>query len=140
MSSPMVTYGGRAFAAYDEFNRVEKGEDGLHRIVDRRAARRHRMSIGTIVGDTMIAVKWRSGGLVGHVEEYFVSNLNPGDVFWFGGRCLELIRFRNLEAKVKPAKSPKGRFPPGKAAGCPGRRWSAASCGRRWTTMPTAAI
>ena len=107
----MVTTGGRAFAAYDEFNRVEKGEDGLHRIVDRRAARRHRMSIGTIVGDTMIAVKWRSGGLVGHVEEYFVSSLNPGDVFWFGGRCLELIRFRNLEAKVKPAKSPKGRIP-----------------------------
>ena len=107
----MVTHGGRAFAAYDEFNRVEKGEDGLHRIVDRRAARRHRMSIGTIVGDTMIAVKWRSGGLVGHVEEYFVSSLNPGDVFWFGGRCLELIRFRNLEAKVKPAKSLKGRIP-----------------------------
>ena len=107
----MVTTGGRAFAAYDEFNRVEKGEDGVYRIVDRRAARRHRMSIGTIVGDTMIAVKWRSGGLVGHVEEYFVSSLNPGDVFWFGGRCLELIRFKNLVAQVKPAKSPKGRIP-----------------------------
>ena len=107
----MVTTGGRAFAAYDEFNRVEKGEDGIYQIVDRRAARRHRMSIGTIVGDTMIAVKWRSGGLVGHVEEYFVSSLNPGDVFWFGGRCLELIRFKNLVAQVKPAKSPKGRIP-----------------------------
>lgn len=107
----MVTTGGRAFAAYDEFNRVEKGEDGVYRIVDRRAARRHRMSIGTIVGDTMIAVKWRSGGLVGHVEEYFVSSLNPGDVFRFGGRCLELIRFKNLIAQVKPAKSPKGRIP-----------------------------
>ena len=107
----MVTTGGRAFAAYDEFNRVGKGEDGVYRIVDRRAARRHRMSIGTIVGDTMIAVKWRSGGLVGHVEEYFVSSLNPGDVFWFGGRCLELIRFKNLVAQVKPAKSPKGRIP-----------------------------
>ena len=107
----MVTTGGRAFAAYDEFRRVERGEDGVFRIVDRRAARRHRMSIGTIVGDTMVAVKWRSGGLVGHVEEYFVSSLNPGDVFWFGGRSLELIRFRNLVAQVKPARNPKGRIP-----------------------------
>ncbi len=107
----MVTTGGRAFAAYDEFQRVERGGDGVFRIVDRRAARRHRMSIGTIVGDTMVAVKWRSGGLVGHVEEYFVSNLNAGDVFWFGGRSLELIRFRNLVAQVKPAKNPKGRIP-----------------------------
>ena len=107
----MVTTGGRAFAAYDEFKRVERGGDGVFRIVDRRAARRHRMSIGTIVGDTMVAVKWRSGGVVGHVEEYFVSSLNPGDVFWFGGRSLELIRFRNLVAQVKPAKNPKGRIP-----------------------------
>ncbi len=67
----MVTTGGRAFAAYDEFQRVVKDEKGFFRIVDRRGRRRHRMSIGTIVGDTMIAVKWRSGGLVGHVEEYF---------------------------------------------------------------------
>ena len=63
----MVTTGGRAFAAYDEFQRVVKDEEGVFRIVDRRAARRQRMTISTIVGDTMIAVKWRKGGLVGHV-------------------------------------------------------------------------
>lgn len=107
----LVTTGGRAFAAYDEFSRVEKGEDGVHRMADRRAARRHRMSIGTIVGDTMIAVKWRKGGVIGHVEEYFVSSLTAGDVFWFGGRCLELVRFKDFVATVKPARSPKGRIP-----------------------------
>lgn len=107
----MVTSGGRAFAAYDEFRRVDRDADGVHRISDRRAARRHRMSIGTIVGDTMIAVKWRSGGLVGHVEEYFVGGMSPGDVFWFGGRCLELIRVKGFVATVKPSKAPKGRIP-----------------------------
>jgi ATP-dependent Lhr-like helicase len=107
----MVTTGGRAFAAYDEFRRVQREEDGVFRIVDRRAARRHRMSIGTIVGDTMIAVKWRGGGLVGHVEEYFVGGMSPGDVFWFSGRCLELIRVKGFVATVKPSKSPKGRVP-----------------------------
>lgn len=107
----MVTTGGRAFAAYDEFRRVERGVDGVFRIVDRRAARRHRMSIGTIVGDTMIAVKWRSGGLVGHVEEYFIGGMSPGDVFWFGGRCLELIRVKGFVATVKPSTAPKGRIP-----------------------------
>lgn len=107
----MVTTGGRAFAAYDEFRRVQRDSDGVFRIVDRRAARRHRMSIGTIVGDTMMAVKWRAGGLVGHVEEYFVGGMSPGDVFWFGGRCLELIRVKGFVATVKPSKSPKGRIP-----------------------------
>lgn len=107
----MVTTGGRAFAAYDEFNRVERDDEGVHRISDRRAARRHRMSIGTIVSDTMIAVKWRGGGLVGHVEEYFVGSMKPGDVFWFGGRCLELVRFKDFIATVKPTKKPKGRIP-----------------------------
>ncbi len=107
----MVTTGGKAFAAYDEFRRVEKDAEGVFRIVDRRAARRHRMSIGTIVGDTMIAVKWRSGGLVGHVEEYFVGGMSPGDVFWFAGRCLELIRVKGFVATVKPSKAPKGRIP-----------------------------
>lgn len=107
----MVTTGGRAFAAYDEFKRVERDAEGTFRIVDRRAARRHRMSIGTIVGDTMIAVKWRGGGLVGHVEEYFVGGMSPGDVFWFSGRCLELIRVKGFVATVKPSKSPKGRIP-----------------------------
>ena len=85
--------------------------DGVFRIADRKAARRHRMSIGTIVGDTMIAVKWRSGGLVGHVEEYFVGGMSPGDVFWFSGRCLELIRVKGFVATVKPSKAPKGRIP-----------------------------
>lgn len=107
----MVTTGGRAFAAYDEFNRVQKDDEGVHRILDRRAARRHRMSIGTIVSDTMIAVKWRGGGLVGHVEEYFISSMKSGDVFWFGGRCLELVRLKDFVATVKPTKKPKGRIP-----------------------------
>ena len=107
----MVTTGGRAFAAYDEFRRVDRDADGVFRIADRKAARRHRMSIGTIVGDTMIAVKWRSGGLVGHVEEYFVGGMSPGDVFWFSGRCLELIRVKGFVATVKPSKAPKGRIP-----------------------------
>lgn len=107
----MVTTGGKAFAAYDEFRRVVRDGEGVFRITDARAARRHRMSIGTIVGDTMIAVKWRSGGLVGHVEEYFVGGMSPGDVFWFGGRCLELIRVKGFVATVKPSKAPKGRIP-----------------------------
>lgn len=107
----MVTTGGKAFAAYDEFHRVERDAEGVFRMVDRKAARRHRMSIGTIVGDTMIAVKWRGGGLVGHVEEYFVGGMSPGDVFWFSGRCLELIRVKGFVATVKPSKSPKGRIP-----------------------------
>ncbi|MEZ4948666.1 MAG: hypothetical protein R2784_04655 [Saprospiraceae bacterium] len=41
------------------------------------------MSIGAIVSDATMTVKYMSGGRVGTVEERFISNLKPGDVFWF---------------------------------------------------------
>ena len=47
---------------------------------------RHRMQIGTIVSDAMMKVKFMSGGYIGVIEEYFISRLEPGDVFTFGGQ------------------------------------------------------
>jgi ATP-dependent Lhr-like helicase len=43
----------------------------------------HRMNIGVIVSDSMLRVKFLSGGYIGMIEEYFISKLHKGDnLFW----------------------------------------------------------
>ena len=41
------------------------------------------------------------GSVLGHVEENFVSQLKPKDVFFFAGRQLEFVRLRDMTAYVK---------------------------------------
>ena len=106
-----IVNGGKSLYAYDEYKKVLPDEKGLLRIVNARMARRHRMSIGTIVGDTMLSVKYLKGSSLGHVEEYFVSSLNPGDVFWFAGKALELIRVKEMTVYVKLSKKKTGKIP-----------------------------
>lgn len=104
--------GGASLAAYDEYKRVTiDPESGRYVMRDRRQARRHRMSIGTIVSDQMIKVKWKGGGFIGHVEEYFVASMEPGDCFWFAGMSLEFLRIKESVVQVKRSKKPKGRVP-----------------------------
>lgn len=105
-----ITTGGETLLAYDEFRKVEVA-DGVFRVLDRGIALRHRMSIGTITSDSSIRVKFISGGYIGSVEEGFISSLTPGDVFWFGGRNLEFISIRNMEALVRMSDVTKGRIP-----------------------------
>lgn len=105
-----VRFGGSALEAYDEYRRVEVVK-GRWVMPDRRMARRHRMSIGTIVSDPMVAVKLRRAGVVGHVEATFIERMNAGDVFWFAGRQLELVRHNGAVAEVKPAKRTTQRVP-----------------------------
>ncbi|NND78096.1 MAG: ligase-associated DNA damage response DEXH box helicase [Flavobacteriales bacterium] len=106
-----IKNGGKSLYAYDEFKKVEKVENGVLKVLDNRTARRHRMSIGTIVSDSMLAVKYKRGSTLGHVEEYFLSSLNTGDVFWFAGRSLELIRIKELTAIVKKTNKKTGKIP-----------------------------
>ena len=105
-----ITSGGDSLKAYDEYNRVEV-IDGLFKVVDRRIARRHRLSIGTIVSDMIMKIKYSSGGFIGTVEEYFISILKIGDIFWFSGRCLELVRIKDQVVEVKNAPPQKGKIP-----------------------------
>ena len=106
-----IKNGGRSLYAYDEFKKVETDENGMLKVLDNRIARRHRMSIGTIVSDTMLAVRYQRGSTLGHVEEYFLSPLNSGDVFWFAGRSLELVRIKEMTAIVKKTDKRTGKIP-----------------------------
>mgnify|MGYP001555606034 CR=1 FL=1 len=106
-----VRSGGAALRRYPNYAKVEVDEEGLHRVLDRRIARRHRMSIGTIASDAMLRVKVVGGGSLGSVEEWFVSRLEPGDTFWFAGRNLELVRVRQMTAWVRRAKGASKTIP-----------------------------
>lgn len=105
-----ITAGGVALQQYDDFKKVEI-IDGVYRITNRRIAMRHRMHIGTIVSDAMLKVKFISGGFIGVVEEWFLSRLNPGDVFTLGGRNLEFVMIKDMTAMVKKSKSQKSIVP-----------------------------
>jgi ATP-dependent Lhr-like helicase len=106
-----VMHGGESLGAYPEYRRVMVDEAGLHQVPDGRIARRHRMSVGTIVADAAMEVRWMSGGRIGTVEESFVAWLKPGDCFLFGGRVLELVKVHVMVAYVRKAKPGKGVVP-----------------------------
>jgi ATP-dependent Lhr-like helicase len=105
-----LTAGGAALQQYDEYKKMEV-EEGIYRITNRRMAMRHRMHIGTIVSDSMLKVKFMSGGYVGVIEEYFISRLQPGDVFTLAGRNLEYVMIKDMTAIVKKSTSKKSIVP-----------------------------
>lgn len=105
-----VSKGGTGLNAYDEFSKVDLVE-GRNRVMNKRTARRHLMSIGTIVSSVSIKVKFMGGAYLGTVEESFFSKLKIGDVFWFGGRPLEIVRLNPMEVLVKKAVRGKGIIP-----------------------------
>jgi ATP-dependent helicase Lhr and Lhr-like helicase len=105
-----ITTGGEALTAYNEYRKVVV-EEGVFKVEDRRIALKHRLSIGTIVGDTLMYVKFVSGKFLGTIEEYFISSLNLGDVFWFAGQSLELVRIKEMEAHVRKSKRKSGKVP-----------------------------
>lgn len=105
-----ITSGAQSLEAYDEYRKVEIREGKLV-VTSRTIAKRHRLSIGTIVGDTSLIVKYLTGKRLGSIEEYFISALSPGDVFWFAGRSLELVRIRGMEVQVRNSKKKTGKVP-----------------------------
>ena len=73
----------------------------LYFISDQSIARLHRLNIGTITSAPSVRVRFSRGVYLGHVEESFISQLKPKDVFFFAGRQLELIRMKEMTAYVK---------------------------------------
>ena len=105
-----ISEGGSALQQYDEFRKVEN-INGLYRITSRRIAMRHRLHIGTIVSEAMMKVKFMSGGYIGVIEEYFISRLQPGEVFTLAGRNLEFVMIKDMTALVRKSNAKKSIVP-----------------------------
>ncbi|PHR13702.1 MAG: DNA ligase-associated DEXH box helicase [Aequorivita sp.] len=104
-----ITLGSQSLQAYDEYKKVEVTPDGLFKVESRQIAMMHRLSIGTIVSDSMMHVKYVTGGFIGTIEEWFISKLKIGDSFVFAGRTLELVRLRQMQAQVRKSTKKSGK-------------------------------
>ena len=105
-----ITTGGPSLEAYPDYRRVIV-EDGLWVIRDRRQAMRHRLSIGTIVGDVMLRVKLHRGAFLGTVEESFLAGMKEGDTFWFAGMGLAFMHIKEMTVTVKKTKQKPKKIP-----------------------------
>ena len=103
--------GGPGLQAYEKYQKVGIDSSGRVRVLNKHIGRRHRMEIGTIVGDQALLVKFSNGKKLGQIEEWFISQLEVGDVFWFAGRNLKLKRIRENTVTVQASKSKAGRVP-----------------------------
>ncbi|HEX7558844.1 MAG TPA: ligase-associated DNA damage response DEXH box helicase, partial [Usitatibacter sp.] len=114
-----VTRGGDALKAYPDYRKVVRDEDGVYRVKDSAIAKRHRMSIGTIVSDAAVDVRYMRGKRLGNVEESFIARLSHGDNFVFAGHLLEFLRVENMTAYVKPGKPGSAVIPRWDGGRCP---------------------
>ncbi len=105
-----VANGGYALKAYDKFQRITRGRDGLWRLTHPEHAQRHRMNAGIIVDSEMIEVVFRNGRSLGRVEEHFAASLKTGSSFRFAGLDLEVERMRETDLVVRAAKR-SGQIP-----------------------------
>lgn len=105
-----IASGGQALQQYDDYKKAEI-EDGIYKIKSRRLAMRHRLHIGTIVSESMMKVKFISGGYIGVIEEWFISRLQPGDVFTLAGRNLEFVMIKDMTAFVRKSNARKSIVP-----------------------------
>ncbi len=77
-------------------------EDGVISLAHPRVAREFLVNIGTIVSESFVDVILRRRRL-GSVEENFIKQLQPGDLFVLGGRIVRLIETELNAAYVERA-------------------------------------
>jgi ATP-dependent Lhr-like helicase len=105
-----VGNGGYALRAYDRFQRITRGRDGLWRLTHPEHAARFRLNAGIIIDSEMVDVRFRNGRSLGRVEENFAAGLRPGQTFRFAGLDLEVEAMRDTELVVRAAKK-TGQIP-----------------------------
>ena len=111
-----LEHGGDCLGAYPRYRKLEHDENGRFVVREKAIARLHRLNIGTITSAPAIRVRFIRGAVLGHVEETFISQLKPKDVFFFSGRQLEFVRLRDMTAYVK-VSTKKTRTVPAWAGG-----------------------
>jgi ATP-dependent Lhr-like helicase len=137
-----VEDGGYALQAYDRFRKLFRDAEGMVHVRGTAVARQLRMNLGTIVETPMVKVRIRGGGVLGEVEEWFVSTLEPGDCFLFGGQVLRYERLDPGAVIVSRGGEGEPRVPVYAGTRMPLTTWLAArvrailSDPRRWRHLP----
>ena len=103
--------GSQSLQQYDEYKKLIPDENGLLKAANKNITLRHRLSMGTIISGNDLKIRYRKGGYLGSIEEWFISKLKPGDTFAFSGKILELIRIHKMEVIVKKSKIKQAKIP-----------------------------
>jgi len=121
-----VATGGYALKTYDRYHRIVRRPDGRWVARTPQDAQAHRMNVGAIVEAPMLSVRLasfvgkpkpgekraiRAGFKLGEMEEYFLSQLTPGDTFLFGGEVLSLVTIEGLDALCIRASADRPAIP-----------------------------
>ena len=106
-----IESGGYALKAYDHFKRLTREPDGPWRVCHPRFIQQHRMNAGIIVDAPLYDVRFRSGRLLGTVEDNFAATLSPGDTFFFAGLVLEVERIDGIDLIVHATPNRRGSRP-----------------------------
>lgn len=151
-----VATGGYAMRAYEQYRRLVPTPDGRLRVRDDRTAQLYRMNAGTIVELPVYNVRFGrvgAGGLrssrrpvpgkkLGTVEEWFLSQIAPGDTFRFAGEVLRLEGVHDQDAYVSRADGREARVPTWQGAKFPissflaGRVRELVSDPDHWSVLP----
>jgi ATP-dependent Lhr-like helicase len=100
-----VATGGYALKAYDRYQKLRQGKDGLWRLAHPSLAAQHRLNSGTIVESVQMNVTFgRRGRTLGRIEEWFGAQLRIGDSFVFAGLTLEVTGFEEADIHVRLGK------------------------------------
>lgn len=98
-----LTNGGETLKAYEQYHKLTL-EGDRYKISTAKIRQLQRMNIGTITSDATMVIKFRSGKKIGQVEERYLGRLKAGDVFYFAGKPLKLLKFYQGNAYVEPSK------------------------------------
>ncbi|MBC9177549.1 ligase-associated DNA damage response DEXH box helicase [Roseomonas ludipueritiae] len=106
-----VEDGGYALSGYERFRRLFRDYEGRVHVRGPQVARQLRMNLGTIVETPLLKVRMRGGPILGEVEEWFVSTLEPGDNFIFAGQVLRYERLDPMTVIVSRGGEGEPRVP-----------------------------
>jgi len=96
-----VATGGYALRAYDKWQRLMQGPEGLWQLRDPRATTLIRMNIGTIFDYDKLKVRMKGAARpLGEIEEGFAASLTRGDTFLIGGRIVRYEGLNELTVEV----------------------------------------
>jgi ATP-dependent Lhr-like helicase len=106
-----VEDGGYALSGYERFRRLFRDYEGRVHVRGPQVVRQLRMNLGTIVETPLLKVRMRGGPILGEVEEWFVSTLEPGDNFIFAGQVLRFERLDPMTVIVSRGGEGEPRVP-----------------------------
>jgi ATP-dependent Lhr-like helicase len=114
-----VATGGYALKSYDRYAKLRRTPEGLWRLAHPKLAQQYRLNVGVIVEEPMLDVRLQAKGrpagaggrVLGHLEEYFLEQLAPGDTFVFAGQVLRFEGIRDTSAYVTRSNDTVAQVP-----------------------------